>query len=131
MRHQVYFEPMPKKNEASNTITTWHIPKGQVSNNLHRHEGLWKNRRRLGTSDEEWGPIYGPQCLLTNSEQRMDLEVCQTYLADLLRHPIGVVEEECHRLKVVRHVCKRPIEVRDFHYVVGYGQKYSRPWKCW
>lgn len=36
------------------------------------------NRRRLGTSDEEGGPIYGPQCLLTNSKEWLDLEVCQT-----------------------------------------------------
>jgi hypothetical protein len=76
------------------------------------------NRRRLGTSDEEWGPIYGPQCLLTNR------------MADLLGHPIAVVGEECHRLKVVRRDCKRPIEARDFHSVVGYGQKYYRPWNC-
>ena len=128
--HQVYFESKQKNYiETSNTITTWHIPQGQVLNNLLRHGGLWMNRRRLGTSDEEGGPIYGLRWLLTNSKQWMDQEVCQTWLVDLLRYPIPVVRGECHQLKVVRWDCKRPIEAPDFHSVVRYGQKYFRP--CW
>lgn len=59
------------------------------------------NRRRLGTSDEDWGPIYGPQCLLTGMQRMLDLpelylivEVCQIKLADFSGHPTAVVGGE-------------------------------------
>jgi hypothetical protein len=104
-------------------MTTWHIPQGQVSNNLLRHGG------RLGTSDEDWGPIYGPQCFLTSkmmdllSELHLSFEACQIRPVDFLRHLIAVGGDR-HRVgKVeVRCDCKRLIEVRDFRYVVGHGQ---------
>lgn len=60
------------------------------------------NRHHLGTSYEEEGLIYGPQ-----SKHWMGLKVCQARLADLLRYPIVVVEEELfHWMKVVRLDCK-------------------------
>lgn len=86
------------------------------------------NQRRLETAGEDWGPIFGPQCLLTSnwrmlnllSELSLTVEVGQ--IKHCLRHSIAVLGGWDHRLGKVRSGCKRPIEARDFRYVAGYDQ---------
>jgi len=91
------------------------------------------NRSRLATSDEGWGPIYGPQCFLTSKQRKLHLlpelqltvEVCRIKPANFFGHLIAVVAGESHRLEKVEVSCdcKMTIEARGFRRcVVGYGQ---------
>jgi len=112
LKHQVGFEPQ-----------------GQVSNNRLRHGGLGVSWRHPATSDEGWGPIYGPQCFLLSKQRKsrlyLSVEVCQIQLVEYLGHLIAAVVGGSRLLgkAEVRRDCKMTIEARGFrHYVVEHGQ---------
>lgn len=93
------------------------------------------NRRRLATSGEGWGPIYGLRCFLTSIQRErmlhllpkvhLTVKVCQKKWADFLRHPITVAALESRRSGKVAgsSACKTTKEAHGFRRcVVGYVQ---------